>query len=413
MLLLYTSEITPRIQYTFNLLFRDVLGIEFHITTDKEEFKKFSNVKINYSNERFADELFFQSTKLLFETGIKSYEISQDIFADTFFLTTRYEEYLPFEGDKYGRYSSTLSAAHKMGFLRSPVVNIWAEDIKRKITGKFSGFKFPDRKYKFITTIDIDNAYAYLEKGKWRTAGGYARAYLKLDKAELSERKNVSSGNVKDPYDTYDLILDVQRKYNLNSIFFFLLADYAPHDKNVPHSSKKFQSLIKSIKQISEIGIHASFASNTNPKNVTIEKQRLERILGTPIVKNRQHFLMLKFPDTYRNLIVSGITEDYSMGYADQIGFRAGICTPYKFYDIKTEQETQLTIYPFAVMDGTLNRYMKLNPQDALRMVKPVIQEIKNVNGDFILLWHNESLSERQEWKGWKDVYEEIVTLAL
>ena len=101
------------------------------------------------------------------------------------------------------------------------------------------------------------------------------------------------------------------------------------------------------------------------------------------------------------------------MGYADQIGFRAGICTPYKFYDIKTEQETQLTIYPFAVMDGTLNRYMKLNPQDALRMVKPVIQEIKNVNGDFILLWHNESLSERQEWKGWKDVYEEIVTLAL
>ncbi len=130
-------------------------------------------------------------------------------------------------------------------------------------------------------------------------------------------------------------------------------------------------------------------------------------------MKSRQHFLKLRFPDTYRNLIAAGITDDYTMGYADETGFRAGICSPYKWYDLEKEVMTNLTIHPFAVMDGTLNSYLKLTPAQALEKVKSLAQEVKNVNGELITIWHNETLSDWKDWKGWKDFYEQVIRIAV
>ena len=220
------------------------------------------------------------------------------------------------------------------------------------------------------------------------------------------------SGKEKDPYDTYDFQVEIHSKYSLNPIYFFLLGDWASYDKNLPHTNPKMQTLIKDISLKAETGIHPSFSSNTNPKKVKTEKERLEKIKNTTVTKSRQHFLMLRFPDTYRNLIASGITDDYSMGFADEIGFRAGICTPFKFYDLEKDQETRLTIHPFTVMDGTLKSYLKLSPVQAIEKVKNIINEVKNVNGEFISIWHNETLSDWREWKGWRMVYEELIRAA-
>jgi hypothetical protein len=172
------------------------------------------------------------------------------------------------------------------------------------------------------------------------------------------------------------------------------------------------QSLIKDIAEKADVGIHPSFASNEAQGKVKIEKDRLEKIARKSIKKSRQHFLMLKFPHTYRNLIAAGITDDYTMGYADEIGFRAGICTSFKWYDLEKEEETNLTIHPFAVMDGTLNSYLKLSPETALEKVKTIVQEVKKVNGEFITIWHNETLSDWREWKGWKNFYRKVVQAA-
>ena len=97
------------------------------------------------------------------------------------------------------------------------------------------------------------------------------------------------------------------------------------------------------------------------------------------------------------------------MGYADVPGFRAGLCTPFKFYDIDKEQKTNLTIHPFAVMDATLKYYLKISPDQAMEHISPLIKEVKKWNGTFISLWHNESLSNNKIWKGWKTVYEKMV----
>ena len=118
---------------------------------------------------------------------------------------------------------------------------------------------------------------------------------------------------------------------------------------------------------------------------------------------------MLTFPDTYRNLIAQGIEEDYTMVYPEKFGFRAGICSPYSWYDLLEEKKQKLTIVPTCVMDTTLNTYMKLSPQQANAEIKSLMAHVKKIKGTFVSLWHNESLSEWEHWKGWTEVYEELL----
>ena len=94
---------------------------------------------------------------------------------------------------------------------------------------------------------------------------------------------------------------------------------------------------------------------------------------------------------------------------AEAPGFRAGICTPFHFYNLKSERETNLMIYPFQIMDNTLIKYLQLNPDAAIEKINSIVDKIKNVNGLFISLWHNSSLSNTREWAGWESVYENMI----
>jgi hypothetical protein len=136
-------------------------------------------------------------------------------------------------------------------------------------------------------------------------------------------------------------------------------------------------------------------------------------VLHTEVTKSRQHFLKLTLPETYRNLIDLDITDDYTMGFASQVGFRASICSPFNFYDLDMELETKLKIHPFAVMEGTLKYYMNVQPEDAMQKIKPLIDQAKAVNGNFISLWHNDTLSDQKLWQGWRSVYEDMVKYAV
>ena len=416
MLLIYTHTITNRVKYTFDLVLKSVLGISYEITNNLETFEKNQGAKISYTTAPVSKELFFESTGLLFETGINASsfpsDIEKDMFASSFFLASRYEEYIPFVADNYGRFSASRSYSFKNNLLHRPMINIWADGLMKKIPGCYPEVTFPVKKYSYTPTIDIDNAYAYLGKSLGRTLGGYARAITKTDSDDFSKRMSVLNGKEKDPYDTYGLQAELHTKHKLKPVYFFLLGDWAENDKNLPHTSPVMQSLIKDIASKATTGIHPSFASNQMPEKIKVEKGRLKEITGKEITKSRQHFLKLRFPETYRNLITSGITDDYTMGFAEDIGFRAGLCTPFFWYDLKEEKQTQLTVHPFAVMDGTLNNYLKLSPEQAVEKVKNVIQEVKNVKGELITIWHNETLSDWREWRGWRDVYEKIIKLA-
>ena len=427
-----TSAVSPRLKYTFDLIFRELLGINYTLTHNSREFQTCIGPKISYGDQPVGDEIFIYASKLLFEKGIEDQQISVfewngvkaffathpkyifpfDPFAASFYLVSRYEEYLPHLRDSHDRYDTTESLAYQKNFLHKPLVNIYALMIRDLLKSKYPSITFPEKKYRFISTIDIDNAWAYLEKGFMRTSGAYARSILHLNFEEVIERTKVLLGTEKDPYDTYDLQFDLQRKYKFRSIYFFLLSEYGVNDKNVPVDSRKFRSLIKSIADYAETGIHPSYGSNKNPSRLKKELNELSKILKREVTKSRQHFLILKLPETYRRLIELDITDDYTMGYALQVGFRASICSPFYFYDLDNEQITNLKIHPFAVMDATLKYYMKVQPSDAMNYILPLIEEVRKVNGDFVSLWHNESLSENKLWAGWREVYEKMVEAA-
>ena len=97
------------------------------------------------------------------------------------------------------------------------------------------------------------------------------------------------------------------------------------------------------------------------------------------------------------------------MGYADTIGYRAGTATPYPFYDLSRDEETQLTIHPFILMDTTLQQYMKLNQDEAIVAIKRCIDEAREVGGTFSCIWHNQHLCNKYGWAGWRKVYEEMI----
>lgn len=406
--------------------------INFQLTQNEEEFKQYEGPKFNYSKNSFSDELFIKSSGLICEQGIKeqnisigewkglktlyktdsTLEIPFDIFSATFYLITRYEEYLPHIRDKYDRYEAESSIAYQHGFLTKPLVNYWVIEFGKILKSKFPALQFKEHKYKYISTIDIDNAYAFKQKGMMRTIGGYGRAIVNFFWTDFNERTKVLLGKMKDPYDTYDEQLAIQKKYKLDVIYFFLLGDYGVNDKNLPSNNKKFQSLIKHLNDYADVGIHPSYGSNSSAAQVKKEINRLSTIVHRTITKSRQHFLKLSFPTTYKTLVDNGITDDYTMGYASMAGFRASVCSPYYWYDLDTETETVLRIHPFPIMEATLRFYMKIKPEDVISTIQPIVEEVKKVNGTLITLWHNETMSNWREWKGWQPIYEDVVKIS-
>jgi hypothetical protein len=205
----------------------------------------------------------------------------------------------------------------------------------------------------------------------------------------------------------------LQNKYKLNTIYFFLFGDYGVNDKNISIENKEFRKLIKSIADEAEVGIHPSYNSNKFRNKLELEIKNLGKVIKRDISKSRQHFLKLTFPQTYQHLFENDITDDYTMGYASEVGFRAGTCTPFYFYNIDLEIETKLRIHPFQVMEATLFYYMKLSPEESIIEISNIIEEVKEVEGTFVSLWHNETLSNSKQWQGWTNVYENMIFKAI
>lgn len=430
MILVYTHKITPRLNYIFKQIFVRILQIPVSFTTSVEEFIAHNGPKFTYSKTPLGNEFFVRSHDLLFEQGVNDIDITLfkwddipcffatdsqskipfDIFAASFYLLSRYEEYLPYVQDAYERFPATDSLAYKNKFLDKPLVDIWVLKFLGLLKEKFPNYAYQSKKFEFIATFDIDNVFAYRHKGFIRNFGGFFRDLFRFQFSNLIERILVLLRFKKDPYDTYDVILKTSKKYGIKTIFFFLIGDYTTYDTNVSSSNSKYKSLIKSIADYVDVGLHPSYFTMKNAEKLKKEKLRLEQIINRPILKSRQHYLRIKLPETYQYLIDLDVAEDYSMGYAKHYGFRASTCTPFYFYDLDFEIQTPLKIFPFAVMDTTLNDYLNYVPAVAKSKIKQLIKEVKAVSGTFILLFHNETLSEDKRWKGWRKMYKEIVS---
>jgi len=426
-------EINPRIEYSFDLIFRNILGIDLDFSTNPEEYKQSALPKINYSQTNFSSGLFLKAHPILFEKSIDVQKIETieyqqmqlffpasddsflpfDPFALAFYLVTRFEEYLSENTDEHERFTDSENILVRLGLHQKPIVDQMAYWIAEKVTSKYREFKIRKRTFQMITTIDIDNAWAFKNKSLLVSIGAILKAILHVRVQELKQRAVVFLGLRNDPYDTYKYILETYKGQMNRVLFFFLIGDRDKYDRNISHKNKSFRQLITDIASVCEVGIHPSYSSNEKPWLFETEKERLENVIKKPVTKSRQHYLKLKFPKTYQNAIKSGITDDYTMGFASLAGFRAGTCTPFNFFDLSRNKSTELRIHPFQTMDVTLKNYLHLDPQIAWQMIEELMLEVKKVNGTFISLWHNESLKNSGQWLGWCKVFEQILEKGL
>ncbi|QNR24812.1 polysaccharide deacetylase family protein [Croceimicrobium hydrocarbonivorans] len=425
---------SPRIRYVARLVFQNLLGLELRFTHDKEEYLLSTLPKINYSRDFLQSGIYLQCAHLLFETDISEQELKPgqykgvptlfqssqqshlpfDPLAASFYLVSRYEEYMPFIPDEHLRFPAQESILYKIDALSIPLVNAWAEIIADLLKEQNPSIEFKKPQYQFYNSVDIDNAAAFLGKGIFRALGGYLQDIISLNFRRVLARSRCIFIGEKDPFDTFDFVLSLQEKYKFQTIYFALFGRMGQYDRSLTRYSTRLQRYLKGIADFCEMGIHPSYRSNDNYDWLEEEITALQRVLKKDITKSRQHFLKLKFPSTYRNLLQLELTDDYSMGYASEHGFRAGICTPFRFYDLEQEIETPLLIHPFPFMDGTFIYYLKQKPADAWPIIEYYIETYRKYGGELIPIWHNRIYSEKEaEWEGWNEIFEKMVKAAV
>ncbi len=425
-LLVYTHKVTPRLRFVFKHICTRILGIEVSFTSVVEEFIAHQGLKISYTKKPLAKELFIQSHYLLFEEGVGDVNLKIepwnttkcffrvgeqstlpfDIFAASFYLLSRYEEYLPYVADSFGRFPPENSIAYQYHFLQQPVVDIWAYEFKAVLQNKFPKFQFPIKQFEIVPIIDIPVAYQYAQKGLVRSIGGIAKDIFSFKFKDIYQRFMVVFGFRRDGYNTFKWLVNIHRKRKLKPIFFFLLGDYTAYDKSIQHQNKEFVSQIKSIADYFEVGLKGSYLALEDVKMLKEEKHRFENIFNIPLKKNRNSFSKLKLPIVYRNLIDLEIQEDYTMGYVSEPGFRAGTCTPFQFYDLDYEMQTPLRIHSYCVLD---HNYKHQDLNRGFKSIKAMIDIVKKVNGTFSLVTHNYTFSKNEEWLGWRKFYKQIL----
>lgn len=430
MILIYTHKITPRVKYAFKHIFTRVLQIPVTFTTTVEDFISHNSIKISYTKQPLGSELFIKSHELLFEQGLSDVDVQvhdweetkcffttndkscmpYDMFAASFYLLSRYEEYLPHVKDQYGRFTAEESLAFKFGFLHQPVVDIWAYKFKRIIELQFPDFIFPSKTYSIKPIIDVPSAYSFKAKGLMRTVGGTLKDLSGFKFHRMYTRFMVLLGFKHDPDDTFKYILNRQKHHKSKFLFFFLIGDYSTYDKGINAQKKEFISLIKQVADYSHVGLKASYFALDNLAVLKKEKQRMESIVNTSLVASRQSFSKLNLPISYRNLVELEIMEDYTMGYVNHSGFRAGTCTPFFFYDLDFEIQTPLKITAYHVMDYTLLKHLSL--LDKKEAMQRVMNQVKAVQGEFVSVFHNYTFSDIDRWSGYKELFNMILESA-
>ena len=423
MIAIYAEIDSTRLNYALKALFSPV-DVSFFILKDKSQFDEFKGAKLIYSENNWDNHLHIPQSSFFSESSIKPsaefdfpFEMSEngafhfnfDVFAASFILLSRYEEEVISTRDSFGRFKSENSLLSKRNWLERPMVDEWRLALLRELKNKFPFFDYTPTSHNVHLTVDVDSAYAYLHKGMYRTAGGFAKDVVKFQFGNLFRRTLVLLRLREDDYNTYDYIASLQEKSGFDLTYFFLLANFGAYDKNVPYTSKALQHLIQSLSKKSRLGIHPGVASHDSLSTLKEEIRRLQLITEKKVTHARMHYLKMNGAETYRNLLQCEIENDYTMGFADVVGFKSGTALSHYWYDLKTEKETTLLLHPFVAMDATLNRYMKLSAQEAIDKLKELRQTCSRLQVPFCLLWHNESFSECNEWKGWKEVVAKVM----
>ena len=324
-----------------------------------------------------------------------------DIIASTYFLISRYEEIVRHDvRDVHGRFQGRESLPFKAGFIDYPIVDKYGVLLRKLL--REQGTDIPEPKQdiqKIYLTHDVD-AIAHYRRLRG-LLGAFKNDYSQIKTAFKSYFKGIEH----DPWFTFDWLLKQNQSINKDNVesIFFIKPPGGKHLEDRPRTninSKGYHVLYNLLKKNNaRIGLHASYEAGLHPELIAEERKSLEKAANVTIKCNRHHFLGTREPEDMEALIQAGITDDFTMGYADVAGFRLGTCRPVQWINPVTKQLRPLVLHPLTIMDGSLSdvRYMKFDESSAYSYAKTLINETTAHGGDLCLLWHNTSVVEKDE----------------
>ncbi|RXE55545.1 hypothetical protein ABH15_10955 [Methanoculleus taiwanensis] len=289
-------------------------------------------------------------------------------------LFTRKEEYAPGLRDEFDRFPYYLSS-HRNIF--KPCVSEYLHDRGYRV-------EYPDgQPFAICLTHDIDSIYRpSLFKG-----------YDALQSLKVGNlRKGIDSisqiRSKKLPWCNFQEIMALEEQYDATSSFYFLAL--APGDKDYRYDIRDLETDIGTIADAGwEVGLHGGHQAYCDLQQLQAEKKRLEKVLNRPVIGYRNHYLRFRVPETWKHLAEAGFRYDTTLGYPDCVGFRNGMCHPFRPYDLTAGREIDIMEIPLTIMDTTLDRYMRLDPGRAWEVTRCLIDATERCGGVATILWHN------------------------
>jgi hypothetical protein len=328
-----------------------------------------------------------------------------DLPASILLTLSRFEEMQATERDVHGRFSASMSLAARDGFLNRPIVDEYGLALEQALTHLLPRWQPVERKLRVKLSHDIDEVGIPFN---FSSAVGHT---IRRHKPLATVRDLL--GSVVGLSPTYlKLIRSIVRmslERGLDSAVYWKASRRSPLDSGYDPRHPKVREVISWLhEQGVETGVHPGYETFLSPDRLLREVQILREALGEQPLGGRQHYLRW-CPDSWLHWETCGLAYDSTVGYADQIGFRAGTCVPYRPWLLFLNREANLIEIPLLVMDGTLLYYMGLTPRQSLEAVLECVTRCSFIGGVFTLLWHNSSLIDPI----YKDLYRNILdTLA-
>ena len=336
-----------------------------------------------------------------------------DLFAGAFFMLTRWEESFGTYEDQHGRYPADKALAVREGYILRPIVDEYTALLVKWIS--FLGYPRPhmSSSFKVVPTCDVDIPYYWSSRPGWRLlAGRFLRhKKLRLLKQDLHLMRAMKSGRQRDPYDTFDYLMTTAESKDQKFTFHMLAGGESIFEGFYDINDPRITSLMKQFSDRGhDIGLHPSYNAFNDPKKIDQERRVLEKASGKHVKVSRQHYLRFAVPETWRHLHNAYIKEDSTLGYAAEPGFRCGTCRPFQVFDIHKSKMLPLTERPLLIMDVSLKFYKQFTIEESKTYCSLIVDQVKKHNGELMILWHNSSLSELDDWNGWNEVLEYLMS---
>ena len=337
-----------------------------------------------------------------------SIQIPYDILTPSFVLLSRYEEFHSERHDEHGRFPYGRSLAEKYDMVEIPLVDEYAMLLRDWLCLYLPYiFEAVPRTPRIVPTHDIDILYRFTGRFQaWKSILGrdlLINRSLSMVWESIKSYRNWKIRPSLDPYvEAIDEFLAQEEKRKLSSIFFFKATEKGHPDATYDVQDPILHEVIRVIMapDYHQIGLHGSYPSANDLQCLQKEKQNLSKLCDEEVRISRQHYLRTFFADDPNSLDLwrnAGITDDYTLGFAERCGFRCGTCHPYPLYDVRHDKGTDIIEHPLIVMDGTLFDYMKLSVGDARTLTQRLKQCCLDVEGDFVILWHNHATTREMK----------------